>query len=154
MIPSSLVKLDEIQVCKLFYEIDGNYDFKGVNASDIDFNFFPLDHKDDKTKKRIFFQIFNSNKKIGINFDIVIVYDYSFVEKKNKDEEIKIGVGAIMPQIVSFVRGILFSISRFTSRPVTLPSINVIESIKKLEMKDKNKSNKSAAKQIKKKKSN
>lgn len=147
MIQSSLVKLDDIQICKLFFEIDSKNEFKGLNASDIDFNFFPLDHKEDKKKKRIFFEIKNTNKKLGVNFDIVVIYDYSFIDKKNKEEEIKVGVGAIMPQIISFVRGILYSISRYTVCPVTLPSINVIESIKKLEIKDKKISKKPENKQ-------
>lgn len=151
MIPSSIVKLDEIQICKLSFEIDTKNEFKGLNADDLDFKFIPLNHKEDKKKKRICFEIKTKNRKLGINFEIIAIYDYSFFEEKNKKEEIMAGVGAIMPQIISFVRGILYSISRYTACPVNLPLINVIESINELEKNEK-KLKKNIVKHIRKKK--
>ena len=125
---STLAKLDDIQVSKLLFEIDPACDHSSLVADDLDFDVLPFSNKEDKVNKKIAFSLKTNRKDLGLSFEIVVFYEYSFFAEKSEEDEVKIGVTAIVPQILAFIRGILFIMSSCSPRRVLLPMINVIDS--------------------------
>jgi hypothetical protein len=132
MYPSPLVKLHKIEIASFSYSIKQPTRKKEIliPASELDFNAEPSFNKNDKKKKRATFYLETNNKSKIIDFKICLIIDYSFLKETKPEDEFKYFSIGLIPQIISFIRGYLFSITSNGPARIVLPFINVIESLK------------------------
>lgn len=138
---SSLVKLLKIDMVSFSYSVKQPISKKEtiITANELDFKAEPSFNKNDKKKKRAIFYLETNKKSKIVDFKICLSFDYAFLKEAKTEDEIKYFSIGLIPQIISFIRGYLFSVTSNGPVRIVLPFIDVIESIKDQFKKEKRK---------------
>ena len=132
MIQSPLMQLENIEINSFNFGFTKKPRKRTINihADNLDFDFIPQANKKDPDKKRILFNLKTKSDAQGISINLSLTYSFNFTEEKSEEDKNKFIISGLLPQIISFCRGYLYSVSSNLPARIILPPINVIESVK------------------------